>query len=270
MPSCSILVAHRDPGGGERDRLWKFVRAAFEAQLSDVEIVVGTDDGENPFHKTLALNRAAREAQGEVFGIWDSDTWVAADMVRVGIAWVAETGRWCRPWTKKIRLNEAQTEHVLARGPWWDSVVGPDNGRPEGINTFWAAPPLLVHRETFERLGGMDERFRGWGSEDVAFARALVTEAGSAGVVRGRCHHLWHPRRGRSGNDLWEGQTSTKANEALAAEYRTVRRGDRRRIVMERPDPTMPDPDVPDEDDPNGTNTPVEVPAETDVETQVG
>src|SRR6185436_14862161 len=119
----SILVAFRDVDGS-RTRLWDLVRERFERLLPEAQILVGTDDGEDPFHKTLALNRAAAEATGIVLGIWDCDTWVDEDQIRRASEYiVAHPDRWVRPWATKVKHNATATEWILAQGPDWDGTV---------------------------------------------------------------------------------------------------------------------------------------------------
>jgi hypothetical protein len=81
-----------------------------------------------------------------------------------------------------------------------------------------------VSREAFETVGGLDERFRGWGSEDVAFAESLTTLFSPPQIVRGDCVHLNHARIGKSGRDFWPGQDNYDESAPLMAEYRKARR----------------------------------------------
>jgi len=216
----SVIVAFRDTDG-TRTRLWSFIRQRLEAQLPEAEIVVGTDDGIDPFHKTLALNRAAALATGDVFLLTDTDTWVPTAGITEALAGTWE--QWWRPWRVKVKLGEADTAAVLNSGTAWDGLVTPEQvRRRENRNAYWSAPPLMFTREMWERVRGMDERFRGWGQEDDAFAASLVAFYGKSRITDGTCVHLWHHRIGRSGRDLWLGQATNRANMALGLRYRSA------------------------------------------------
>lgn len=228
----SVLVAFRDVDG-HRSAVWNLIRGMFERYLPAAEIVVGTDDGIDPFHKTLALNRAAAAATGDVFLLTDADTWVAAPRVLAAAAGIeAAPDVWWRPWQQKIKLAEAPTAKLLAEG--WDGTV-PKGARVENRNAYWAAPPIMLHRRLWEAVGGMDERFRGWGYEDDAFGNCLRTLYGEPTWISGDAVHLWHPRIGRSGRDLWPGQASADDNLRLASRYRLARTPEAmRRLIAER------------------------------------
>jgi hypothetical protein len=234
MTRLSVLVSLRDDSPTkERTTLWEFIRARFEREMPEAEIVVGTDDG-TPFNKCKALNRAAAEATGDVFYITDADSWVAPAMIRQGIELLARHA-WVKPWRTKCKLGPEGTAEVLALGEDWDGTLGImlRKDAESRSNGFPAAPPLLLTRETFFDVGGMDERFGGgWGGEDSALYRALIILRGRAEVMNGECIHLNHPRLGRSGRDRWEGQDSPDANNALLREYVRARTPEQMRELI--------------------------------------
>jgi hypothetical protein len=234
----SILVAFRD-ADGTRTALWNLIRAKLERELPEAEIIVASDDGEDPFHKTLAINRAAREASGDVFAIWDADSWVDPQRVREAVEVVSELPRWCRPWSSKLKLNAEDTARILELGDTWDGQFDrTKGGRPEGRTPFPFAPPLILTRQAWETVGGMDERFRGWGHEDSAFAFTLNRLVGQQRSLPGTCIHLCHDRIRRTGDDLWPGQTQEQrqANRTLELSYRRARTPEQmRELIASRP-----------------------------------
>lgn len=225
----SVLVAFRETGDGHRTRLWEFVRRHLEQEFPEAEIVEASDDGRDPFNKSMAVNTAAARATGDVFYILDSDCYIPADQVRAAAALLDQVG-WSRPWKRKLRMYQHTTERVLEQGLGaWD----PRKEKAEHVNAFPFSPPLLLRRETYADVGGMDERYRGWGGEDTAFARVLWKMGYGLSVSPpGDCWHLWHPRLGVHGRDLWVGQDSLFPNSELDKQYNRARTPEQMRELI--------------------------------------
>jgi hypothetical protein len=51
----------------------------------------------------------------------------------------------------------------------------------------------VMTRSCFEAVGGFDERFIGYGFEDIALALSLETICGPHHRMAGTIYHLWHP-----------------------------------------------------------------------------
>lgn len=150
-------------------------------------IIVGTQDETETFNHPQAINRAAAQTDASVIVMVDADTicppHVLEDMVR-------RVHRGVAPWaltTHYTQLTLRQTEHLMALGRW--------KGEPEwvGVENFYTGVVAIDHA-AFDRIGGYDERFRGWGADDGAFTHAMVTMNGPPTRVFGHCTHLWHPR----------------------------------------------------------------------------
>lgn len=218
-PTLSIIVAFR--GDGHRARVWDFVHERMRAELPEAEIVVGTDDGVDPFHKTLALNRAARAATGDIFAIWDADVWCSPTAVHEAVRLVEAGAAWVKPWHRKLKIDEEATQRALALGAAWSGErIHGDNLEPFApANHYWSAPPLLVARHAFFGCGGQDERIRGWGGDDDQLAWALKAFYGPLKILKGNAVHLWHPRVDRSGHDRWVGQEEFGGNLGLVRRY---------------------------------------------------
>lgn len=222
MPRVSLLVPFRDDDG-TRTRLWDWLRPRWEHYHPDVEIVVATDESA-PFSKTSAVNDAARRASGDVFGILDADVWFHAAGFSHAVDLVA-TRRvpWCAPHSRVIRITEAATDRILdldptVRFPRLDLTRDAERVTPTSLGMLY-----LVRRDDFERVGGMDPRFAGWGWEDNAFQWVLDALVGPWRRLDYDAFHLWHPRhRNEGGKPIWPGQTDRNAE--LGRRYKAARR----------------------------------------------
>lgn len=194
----SVLIPFSSQDAARR-RNFEYVHSLYRSR--GWEVLVGECEGE--WSKGVALADAFSRATHDVLVIADADCIVedevldrAIDMVREGIPWVM-------PHANTYRLDQNLTRNLLD---------GVDIGRRGARRHAAVGGGIVVcSREAWEKVGGIDPRFFGWGGEDISFGRALQTLCGELVQLNGRLLHLWHkphnPRRG------------TPASEELAGRY---------------------------------------------------
>jgi hypothetical protein len=204
----SVLVPY---GGGcpWRERAWDYVRAHYEREHADWELVVGTCEGE--WSKGGALADAFCRSTGSILVVADADSFIAPSVLLEAVRLVADGQPWVVPHTYVQRLHRRHTEEVLAGA----SPRRGRNARPPYRGVIGGGI-VVLNRQAWGTVGGVDERFRGWGGEDISFGWALETLIGPCVRLDGELWHLWHPhpaprRRG------------SPASEALAGRYREAR-----------------------------------------------
>jgi hypothetical protein len=173
--------------------------------------------------RTHAVNDAARIAtrlhpKGRVFIIADND--LIPDERMLGTA------------LQVVHVRAAVTPHA------WTLLTTPES-RAEFMRTgtlhehervrVGSRSFVVLTREVFDAVNGMDELFVGWGPEDRAFLESIRKQVGPVLELAGERVHLWHPpdpskenRARLTANRLrWRayrlGQTGRVA--ALAREY---------------------------------------------------
>lgn len=214
LKRVSILVPFTDDG--YRAETWDWVRRRWEATIPGAEIVVGVDPGTppGPYSKTAAINEAYSRASGDVFIIADADAWMEPEALHRAVDVARRTNKLVVPWKFILRISEEQTQGVLAGDPSATFVVT-ENMRSTAFNgpdPMSAGTMLVISREGFEAVEGMDPRFRGWGMEDVAFGRACQTILGQTVYGNEEVVSLYHPRPVRSTGTaatmrMWDGDT---------------------------------------------------------------
>ena len=244
----SLLVPFRTDNG-RRAETWQWLARYWQHELPGAEIVIGTDN-HPAFCKTAAVNRAADKAKGDVFVILDADCYVSGEVIEYCANEIRRERKrgnrlWFIPYRYFYRLTDPASREIL-------------NSNPGNPARFFAAPPpnhklqetkgitrahwfgaliQIMPREAFYAAGTMDNRFHGWGGEDVAFMHALDTLYSRHKTVPSGVIHLWHPTIGSSAKDRkWAGQTKPGANGNLAAKYFRARgdAGRMRELVTNR------------------------------------
>lgn len=210
-----VLVAvPRRADNGHRDQVWSWVRDRWADQHPDWTVVEGHHN-EGPFNRSAAINVAADRAW-DVMLIADSDSFVAAEQANRGVDMAASTGRVTFAYDRFAYLNHEMTSWIMDGydGNWWPGV--------EWTMTGTCSSMVAVPRKLWDRCGGADEGFVGWGGEDVALSLMLQTYGEGMNRIPGEVWHLWHPPAPHTSDDLWPGRLEQYA----AAAY------DKRKMTM--------------------------------------
>jgi hypothetical protein len=226
----TVFLVPRRADGGHRDRLWAYARARWQQYFPDVAIFEGHDD-DGPFNRSAAVNRAADAAGAWDIGIIiDSDVLLSVSQVRAAIERAETTGRvtWAHRRWRGIR--EDMTARLVADRRDLGAELSRDelDLMVERTNPISWSCCIVVPRPVWDDLGGMDERFVGWGYEDMAWQSVIVGLYGHE-RIEGDVVHLWHPR---SEERIVKGQPAFTAT----ADYNRNARWGRRYMVAARRD----------------------------------
>jgi glycosyltransferase involved in cell wall biosynthesis len=181
-----VLIPYRGDNG-YRDRLWGYLRDYYWSTLPGYQPWL-EEGPEGPFNRSAAINAAAYEAGNwDVAVIADADTWVPPEQLDEAVRLARRTGRLVSALTSVIELSQDYTESLLTGSP---GTLSTERVRTLDIET--ESSMIVVPRVLWERIGGFDEKFVGWGGEDNAFWRAAHLLGGTPLRVDGSAFHLWH------------------------------------------------------------------------------
>lgn len=183
-----ILVPRRE-GVTERDQLWEFAKAWWENDHPDWKIVEGHHDV-GPFNRSAAINTAADQA-----GVWDVAVIIDADIlcdphaVRSAVEVALATDAMVLAGDERVMLSKSGTAKIMGgySGNWRVK------GIQERVYRDHCSCCVVVSRKLWDAVGGFDQRFVGWGWEDIAFRVAAETVSGKPMVkLSSAMFHLWH------------------------------------------------------------------------------
>lgn len=227
----SLLMPFRDDDG-TRTVVAEWIQARWRHYFPEAELIIESDDGGTPFSKTIAVNRAAARATGDVLAILDADTWVRVERVKKVVAAI-ESGEvpWAMPCSRAYRLTRLFTSRLLRMPP--EGTFPIVKTRTDCEEIVGAVGFMHIFpRGAWEAVGGMDPRFRGWGGEDNAITWAMDTMWGQHVQFPSTALHLWHDRPRLDGKRIWVGQTDR--NRPLISRYRrALGRPDRMKVLVD-------------------------------------
>jgi hypothetical protein len=144
-----------------------------------------------PFCRSWAFNVGSAHARAPVLVLHDNDMLVPVDY---GAQLLARVAQGWEAMNLKRFVFYLDADH--SRG-WIGSESPVLDRAPQDITQNLEGGSVAITREAFERIGGMDESFVGWGGEDNEFwERASTLRAWQWGYLP--MVHLWHgPQRGK-------------------------------------------------------------------------
>lgn len=170
-----------------RDLLWGFVRSRWDGEHPDIPVVAVDDPFPlRPFSRSRSLNAARSSTDADVLIVMDGDVFCDSAMIDPMIAATASS-RMVVGFSEHRSLGPTGTAKVLAGwiDGWSDDVIEVRDDNHASL--------IAIRSELWDSVGGFDERFEGWGWEDVAFRLVCETLLGPMVVLKGTLWHLWHP-----------------------------------------------------------------------------
>lgn len=167
-------------------------------------------DSPGPWNKPRALNDTIAGLDCRTLVVTDGDLFVDPANLEQAVALSAHV-----PW-----VVPHETVHRLDRDHSRDVMAGarPDPARCHmlpyrGVD---GGGIFVLSRAQWDRTGGMDDTFEGWGAEDEAFAVAANTLLGERVRLDGPLWHLYHDPGPRTRHDRFS------TNKARLRQYRAV------------------------------------------------
>lgn len=184
----TVVAVPFKPDFGHRDQLFTHLKDHYWNQIG-FELLVGRNDND-PFNRSAAINQAL-DTDWEVAVIADGDTWVPAKQLHKAILLAKITGKLIAAFDAVVELDRATTNRILNGELSLVGSFGAEKVRTREMET--QSSMLVIGRDLWDRVGGMDTRFQGWGGEDNAFWHACRIHAGEPERISGNAYHLWHP-----------------------------------------------------------------------------
>lgn len=218
----TVVLVPRRPDGGRRDQLWNYTRALWAEHGPIFE----GNHLEGPFNRSAAVNLAARLAgDWETAIVIDSDVIVDQHNVRQAVELATRTQRMVYPFRLYRALNAGGSDAIMAgfKGNWMPHVKATFRDNRSAC--------FVIPRLAWNDVGGFDERFQGWGWEDVAFYHAVSHASAAPLRLTGDLWHLWHHRSPENNHQ----SPLCIANRDLCHRYIEARSVEETRAILSEP-----------------------------------
>jgi predicted glycosyltransferase involved in capsule biosynthesis len=196
--NLSIVTTYKSDGG-LRDKHLAWTVSRYKKMFKNVEIIISEDKTSRKgswqdFCKSKYINLGVMKAKNDNILITDIDVVLDKQAIVRGIK---QLDKYCciLPYNVLYKLNYGTSERVLNESPKIElpkvnldkqmKVIITQN-KPQGIH--------LIRKSDFIKVGGYDERFIGWGSEDAVFQIACRTILEKEiGYMPYNSYHFKHP-----------------------------------------------------------------------------
>lgn len=152
---------------------------------------------DNPiFYRTKYLNELLRKADTSIVGIWDTDVIVPDDQIDYSIADI-QKGKAVMSFPYDGHFNMCSLEDSFVFRNKRSIVFLKDKEHFNSV-IHSVGGAFFVHKDIYQKAGGENEHFYGWGMEDLERVKRLEILGFPVSRVEGSLYHLFHYRNENS------------------------------------------------------------------------
>ncbi len=191
--ALDVILPWRDTGDAHRRAHFWHLKWHYGQQFN---VIIGNNEGD--FNRSAARNAGVNSGKAGVVAVIDADNLIDLTQLSTAAVLASRSERLVKPFTYFGYLDEATTNEYYLKGAipsrcTWESS--------RGLVASFAGGAYVMRRDMWNRIGGFDEGFIGWGGEDDAFHIQAERTLGQALTVPGNNYHLWHPSTSRWTSD---------------------------------------------------------------------
>ena len=181
-----VVLPWRDAGCAYRRQHFEFL---LEYYSQEFDVIIADNDGE--FNRSAARNAGVDKTTSDVAVVIDADNYIPYSQIHQSVAAAARNDRLVKPFQSFGYLTEEST--ALFYNFYNNPVTE--------FSPTYIDPPIddftggayVMKKSLWQKIGGMDEGFVGWGAEDDAFHLLCKSKGVRVRYVEGYDYHLYHP-----------------------------------------------------------------------------
>lgn len=183
---CRIRVLEADAAPTLKEKDW-----IHSAEYTFVE------DTSPVFHRTRYINRLLREADTDIVAVWDTDVLAEYSQILEATEQICHGATLTYPYNGQfVILTEQNSDYIRQKT---DLEYLRNTKLPPFMGRRFCGGAYLIHRQRYLLCGGENERFTGWGPEDMErMHRMKILGHKVTWTEKGQLYHLYHPRGNNS------------------------------------------------------------------------
>lgn len=143
-----------------------------------------------PYNRSWGFNIAYRESDSPHIIFGDSDILMRSYDFSAALG-AAESLDVLSPYSSVLDLDRNESEISIED---MGRIIRPGRGESDNQKINLCGGVVVFSREAFEKVGGWDEDFVGWGGEDDMMTFKVEAAGLRTASMPFRCYHLWHQR----------------------------------------------------------------------------
>lgn len=181
-----VVLPWRDAGCTYRKHHFDWLHEYYSKEF---DVIIADNDGE--FNRSAARNVGVEKTENEVAVIIDADNYIPYNQIYDAVRVASRSDRLVKPFQSFGYLTEESTR--LFYEFYGDITLD--------FSPIYIDPPIndftggayVMKKSLWQKLGGMDEGFVGWGAEDDAFHLHCKNNDIKVRYIEGYDYHLYHP-----------------------------------------------------------------------------
>jgi predicted glycosyltransferase involved in capsule biosynthesis len=182
-----VIIPWRNVGEPWRSKHFRFLLNYYS---KDFNIIIANNEGE--FNRSAARNRGVAESTSSVSVIIDADNYIPINQILDAVRAAERKDILVKPFSSFGYLTEESTNlfYECQENSFYSDFSPTYIDQPQKDFTGGA---YVIKKDLWQKLGGMDEGFIGWGAEDDAFHLLCKREGIRTRYINGFDYHLYHP-----------------------------------------------------------------------------
>jgi hypothetical protein len=153
------------------------------------------EDHDAAFPKTKLINFLLRNTRASIVAVWDTDVIVAAGQIHES-CWAVKKGEafMSIPYDGRVFVCDKELSDLFRTKPDIRLLEKAAPALPLMYGHLSTGGAFFVNRKDYLEFGGENEKFRGWGPEDIERVKRVEISGRKVHFAAGPMYHLWHPR----------------------------------------------------------------------------